>query len=55
MLSIRNKITDKIIYEKITNGSAEYPGVNLYAVAYAVRGSFKEVLADPIFVEALLK
>ena len=52
---IMNKAENKIIYEKTTDGSAEYPGVNIYAVAYAVKGSFREVLADPVFVESLLK
>jgi hypothetical protein len=52
---LMDKSKNKIVYEKSTVGSAEYPGVNMYAVAYAVRGSFKEVLADPLFVEALMK
>jgi hypothetical protein len=52
---IKSRTTDKIIYEKSTIGIAESPGVSFNAVAYAVRGSFKEVLADPVFVEAMLK
>lgn len=51
---VKNKTTDTIIYEKITTGSAESPGNHPNAIAYAVRGSFKDVLADPSFVDAVL-
>jgi hypothetical protein len=52
---IKDQTTDSIIYDKITVGAAESPGNHPNAIAYAVRGSFKDILADPIFVDAVLK
>lgn len=52
---VMDQTTNSIIYEKVTIGSAEYPGNNPNSIAYAVRGSLKDILADPVFVDALLK